>query len=293
MNPAAPVTRYLIPSSRLRGDGVRQLLRERDELAGAVLDEAEVGEEARHHDALAEVAEPRLGTLAAGELERELGVAAPRGERQRERAAEARVDVGDRQAAVGLAEALDVGRADDADRLGDPRAVRDQLGVLERPALDRLAALRLDHRARDRVQAAALEVAEHVDRELLAEAALLHHRVDRRRAQVEGELLGVVGAVDVARPEPLAHLDEERVAGVVRERRPGARCAGSGCRASSKNRCARYLSPIVRHTSGLGASTSAGASSSRAAETISWSRSVSGTTRRTSCSATSAASAGT
>ena len=61
---------------------------------------------------------------------------------------------------------------------------------------------------------------------------------------------------------------------------------------SSKNRCARYLSPIVRHTSGLGASTRAGARSSRAAETISWSRSVSGTTRRTSCSATSEASAG-
>ena len=183
MNPAAPVTRYLISRpSRLRGDGVRQLLRERDELAGPVLDEAEVGEEARHHDTLAEVAEARLGTLAAGELERELRVAAPRGQRQRERAAEARVDVGDRQAAVGLAEALHVGRADDADRLRDPRAVRDQLGVLQRAALDRLAALRLDHRARDRVQAAALEVAEHVDRELLAEAALLHHRVDRRRA---------------------------------------------------------------------------------------------------------------
>ena len=37
---------------------------------------------------------------------------------------------------------------------------------------------------------------------------------------------------------------------------------------------------MVRHTSGLGASTSAGASASRAAETISWSRSVSGTTSR-------------
>ena len=43
--------------------------------------------------------------------------------------------------------------------------------VLDRHALDRLAALRLDHRARDRVQAAAVEVAEDVDRELLARAA--------------------------------------------------------------------------------------------------------------------------
>ena len=109
-----------------------QLLRERDELAGPVLDEAEVGEEACHHDALAEVAEARLGMLAAGERQRELGVAAPGRQRQRERTAEARVDVGDRQAAVGLAEALDVGRADDPDRLRDPRAVLDQLGVPER-----------------------------------------------------------------------------------------------------------------------------------------------------------------
>ena len=45
---------------------------------------------------------------------------------------------------------------------------------------------------------------------------------------------------------------------------------------STKNSWARYLSPIVRHTSGGGASTSAGASASREAETIAWSRSVSG-----------------
>ena len=62
---------------------------------------------------------------------------------------------------------------------------------------------------------------------------------------------------------------------------------GLGIPFASKKACARYLSPIVRHTSGAGARTSAGASSSRAAETISWSRSVSGTTSRTSCSATS------
>ena len=140
--------------ARLRGDRLRQLLGERDELAVGVLDEAEVGEEARHHDTLAEVAEPRLRPLAAGERERELRVAAAGCERERERAAEARVDVGHGQRAVRLAEALDVCRADDADRLGDPGAVLDQLAVRERPALDRLAALRLDHRARDRVEAA-------------------------------------------------------------------------------------------------------------------------------------------
>ena len=54
---------------------------------------------------------------------------------------------------------------------------------------------------------------------------LLHHRVDRRRAEVERELLRVVRAVDVARAEPLAHLDEQRVARVVRDvaGQPGAR----------------------------------------------------------------------
>ena len=64
----------------------------------------------------------------------------------------------------------------------------DQLRVLDRHALDRFAALRLDHRPRDRVQAAAVEVAEDVDRELLALADLLHDRRDRRVAEEEVEL---------------------------------------------------------------------------------------------------------
>ena len=85
--------------------------------------EAEVGEEPRHHDAGPELPEARLGALAAGERERELRVAAPGRERQRKRAAEAGVDVRHRQRAVRLPEALDVGRADDPDRLRDARAV--------------------------------------------------------------------------------------------------------------------------------------------------------------------------
>ena len=99
--------------ARLDRDGLGELLGERDELAVPVLDEAEVGEEARHHHALAELAEPRLGPLTARERERELRVAAAGRERQRERAAEARVHVGDGQRPVRLAEALDVRRADD------------------------------------------------------------------------------------------------------------------------------------------------------------------------------------
>ena len=46
-------------------------------------------EEARHHDAGAELAEAGLGPLALRELERELGIAAARRERQRKAAAEA------------------------------------------------------------------------------------------------------------------------------------------------------------------------------------------------------------
>ena len=119
---------------------------------------------------------PRLRPLAARESERELRVAAAGGEREREASAEAGVHVRDRQAAVGLAEALHVRRPLDPHGLRDVAAVLDQLPVLERGALDRLAALGQEHRARDRVQAARFEIAEDVDRELLAEALLLHER---------------------------------------------------------------------------------------------------------------------
>src|SRR5262249_24703975 len=97
-------------------------------------------------------------------------------------------DVGDRQRAVGLAEALDVRRPDDPERLRDTAAVLDQLPVLDRGAADRLAALRLDHRPRDRVEAACLEVAEDVDRELLPRTDVLNHRGNRRVLEKEVEL---------------------------------------------------------------------------------------------------------
>ena len=60
--------------------------------------EADLGEVARHHDSLGEVAEPRLGPLAARERERELRVPAAGGEREREATSEPRVDVRHRQA---------------------------------------------------------------------------------------------------------------------------------------------------------------------------------------------------
>src|SRR6478735_2052710 len=82
--------------------------RERLQRPVAVRREAHVGEEARHDDALAEVAEPRFGVLAARDCERELRIAPSRREGQREPTAEARVDVRDVMRTVGLAEALDV-----------------------------------------------------------------------------------------------------------------------------------------------------------------------------------------
>src|SRR5688572_24600644 len=93
--------------------------------------EADLREVARHDDALLEVAQPRLRALAARECERELRVAAARSKRDRKASAETRVHVRDRKRAVGLAEALHVGRAFDSDDLRNPRAVLDQLAVLD------------------------------------------------------------------------------------------------------------------------------------------------------------------
>ena len=211
--------------ARLGRDRNRKLLGERLEGTAGVRCQAQIREEPGHDHALPEVSEAWVWSLAPRERERELRVAASRGEGKREGSAEAGIDVGDRQGAVRLAEALDVRGPDDADRLGHPRAVGDQLGIHERHALDRLAALRLDHRAGDRVETAPVEVAEDVDRVLLAEAQLLHHRLDRRVAEEEGELAGVVRTVDVPRAEALAYLHEQGIAGVVRYvvRQPRAR----------------------------------------------------------------------
>src|SRR5919197_2742021 len=155
---------------------------------------------------------------AAPERECELRVAAARGERQREAAAETRVDVRDQVRTVVLAETLNVRRPDEPQLLGNISCELDQLRVANRHALDRFAALRLDHRARDRVQAAPIEIAEDVDRELLARETDLHDRLDRRVAEEELELRAVGGAVDVPRAETMTRLDEQRERRVVRHR---------------------------------------------------------------------------
>ena len=119
-----------------------------------------------------------LDRLAARHAHDQLRVGPPgkrRVHRRRVGAAEARVDVGDAEADVLVTEGLDRARTACADRLDDVACERDQLGVLDDGALDRLAPARLDHRARDRVEAAPVAVAERVDRVLRPVHELLHH----------------------------------------------------------------------------------------------------------------------
>ena len=73
----------------------------------------------------------------------------------------------------------------------------------------------------------------------------------------------------------------------------GAQLRGDGMPFSTKKRCASSLSDMRPDASGSGRRTSAGASRSRSAASTGKSRSFSGTTRRTSCSARSAARVGT
>ena len=127
--------------------------------------------------------------------------------------------------AVRLTEALDVCGADELQLLRDVARDVDQPLVANRHALDRLAPFRLDHRARDRIQTAAVEIAEDVDRELLAREADLHDRVDRRVAEEEPELRPVIRAIDVTGAEALPGLHEQRKRRVVGNgvRKPGRR----------------------------------------------------------------------
>jgi hypothetical protein len=162
----------------------------------------------------AERADVRLDPLAVRHPHDQLGVGAAgqRGvHRRREGAAEARVDVGDAEPDLAVAEDLHGAGAAHAERLDDRAAELDQLGVGDRRALDRLAAARLEHRARDRVEAAAVEVGERVDRELRAVHRALDHRRLLHVAHEEGCFLGVVREVDRARAGTLARLHHHRV----------------------------------------------------------------------------------
>src|SRR5215210_4620971 len=140
--------------------------RERLQRSVSVRRQAEIGKEAGHHDPLAEVAQPRLRPLASCECKRELRITTARRERQRKPAAETRVDVGEQVRAICLPEALDVRRPYQTQLLGDLARQLDQALVADRHPLDGLAAFGLDHGARDRIEAASVEIAEHVDGEL-------------------------------------------------------------------------------------------------------------------------------
>src|SRR5215472_5108279 len=94
-NPAAPVTIARIGGRVLPGSGVRERFQP---LRPALEDH--LREEPRHQDTLPEVAEARLGPLAARESQRQAGEPRAGGGRKREAPAEAGVDVGDRQRAV-------------------------------------------------------------------------------------------------------------------------------------------------------------------------------------------------
>ncbi len=78
-------------------------------------------------------------------------------------------------------------------------------------ALDRLAPARLEHRARNRVQAAPAEVAEAVDRQLGAAHRALDHRRLGHVVDEEPRLRGVVGEVDRARAGAPPGLDHDGV----------------------------------------------------------------------------------
>src|SRR5438128_2672673 len=101
-------SRWLGPQ-RLRRSFLCEVLGERFEGTVGRGGQAKVREEARHHDALRELADPGLRALAGREGEDELGVAPSGRLRERERAAEARVHVGDAVLPVRAAEALDRG----------------------------------------------------------------------------------------------------------------------------------------------------------------------------------------
>ena len=191
----------------------------------AVLDEADLGVEAGHRDAGAILAERRLGPLAVRERERELRVAAAGGERQREGAAEARVDVGHGERAVGLAEALDARRPDDPDRLGDGRACsirsgsRIDIPLIDSPPLDWIIVRAIALRQRpSRSQKTSIENSSPTHSSCTIDSTGVWRRKN-------SSSVGIGRPVDVPRAEAFADLDEQRIAGVVRHlaREPRAR----------------------------------------------------------------------
>src|SRR4051794_32681734 len=166
---------------------------------------------ARERVAGTELADVRLDGLTARHPHDQLRVGATRQRRVHrrwKRPAEARVHVGDAKPDLGVAEGLHRAGPAHGQRLADRPAEFDQLAVGDHRALDRLATARFDHRARDRVEAAAVEVTEDVDRELgAAHQPLDHHRLLLLDVPDEElHLLAVCRRVDRARAGPASRL---------------------------------------------------------------------------------------
>ncbi len=176
-------------------------------------------------------AHARLRPPSRGDRQDRLGVGGARRLRQRERAAEAGVDVGDAEDRAVLAKALDRARAGQAERLHGRGAELGELGVVEGLALDLLAALGLDHRPRHGPEGAPVEVAEAVDAELLAGQRPLDDALGGGVAQEEGQLARRrrSGRCGAPRSRGAASPERGRAAPPGR-RRPAARSAARAAR---------------------------------------------------------------
>ena len=181
--------------------------------------------------------------LAVRERERQLRVARAGRAREREAAAEARVDVGDRQRAVGLAEALDVRRARRSRaprRRARPYSISSAslivMPLIDSPPFDSIIVRGIAFRQRpSRSQKTSIENS--------SPRAAAPARTSRPAcsARKKSSSSAVVAAEDVARAEALARLHEHREAQVVRQRRPAASVGGDGMPRSSKKRVREVL----------------------------------------------------
>ena len=227
----------------------------------------------------------RLGPFAVRELQRELGVAAARRERQREGPAEARVDVGHLVASVLLAEALDRRRARRARaprRRGAPNSIRSRswivMPLIDSPPFDWIIVRGIAFRQRpSRSQKTSIENSSPGSRS----ARTSRPACSRGRSRApRGRARDRCGASRSPRAPSRAAGSARR-----RARRPAASSAARGSRAprrtGARGTCRRPARRRPRPAAGRARR------ARRATRTsFTWSRSVSGTIRRTSCSAT-------
>ena len=209
-----------------------------------ILPDEQVGAVAEHDQPRLVVVEPRLEALAARGADRVLRGSGTGLEAEIGRAAIARVDL-DEGHLGGGPERLDRQVAGQPDRRAQPDRRRGQLRVPDGHADDRFSVDDGDPLAWDARDRPALEVDEHVDREL----GCLHERLDERlfaegfdRLDGGRERRRVVDAGRAATALAEPRLDERRVADagrIVVDRRGGSPAART---ASTKRRLSRHVS---------------------------------------------------